>query len=441
MDAAPAAPVGDIIGIAICLCFSAFFSGTETALTALSASRTQQLLDQGDRWNRVLRIWLEHSNRTLTTLLVGNNLVNILGSVLSGRIAHYYLNSYADAAAVAVMTLLVLMLGEVTPKTYAKHNPERVAIPAMHLVRFFIIIFYPVAWAMAKFGAALVRLTGGKTSTEGPPVTEGEIQYMIELGQREGVFEEEARGTLLKSALEFSEIIVKEVMIPRTEAHFLQVDTTIDEALSQVTEWGHSRVPVYGLNRDEVVGILYVKDLLQVTCARPLPREATIERHIRRKLLLVPETQRISETLRRMRRDRMHLGIVLDEFGGTSGLVTIEDIVEEIVGEIRDEFDREEEPLRRLAEDHFSVDASMSIFDLGDEIGVAFPDDGDYESVGGFLTAQLGRVPEEGAQLHFRGLLMRVVQADERHVIRVEVERSQLPTPLDEDGALPSDPE
>jgi len=435
MDAAPAAPVGDIIGIALCIVLSAFFSGTETALTALSASRTQQLLDQGDRWNRVLRIWLEHSNRTLTTLLVGNNLVNILGSVLAGRVAHFYLQSYADAAAVAAMTLLVLMLGEVTPKTYAKHNPERVAVPAMHLVRFFIILFYPLAWFMARLGSGMVRLVGGKTSAEGPPVTEGEIQYMIELGQREGVFQEEARGDLLKSALEFSEIIVKEVMIPRTEAHFLQVDTTLDEALAKVTEWGHSRVPVYGLNRDEVVGTLYVKDLLQVTCARPLPREATIEKHIRRKLLLVPETQRISETLRRMRRKRMHLGIVLDEFGGTSGLVTIEDIIEEIVGEIRDEFDREEEPLRQISEGRFVVDASMSIFDLGEELDVVFPDDGDYESVGGFLTAKLGRVPEEGAELRFGGLQLRVVEADERHVIRVEIDRVQLASEIREEEA------
>ena len=433
MTPPPDAPLGDIVGIIICLLFSAFFSGTETALTALSASRTQQLIDEDERWNRSLKVWLEHSNRTLTTLLVGNNLVNILGSILAGRIAHHYLDSYADAAAVAAMTLTVLVLGEVTPKTYAKHNPERVAVPAMRLVRFFIIIFFPVAWVLSRFGSAMVRLVGGKTANDGPPVTEGEIEYMIELGKKEGVFEEQGRGQLLQSALEFSETIAKEAMIPRTEAHFLQVDTALDEALSWVTKWGHSRVPIYAANRDEVVGVLYAKDLLQVTCGGQ-GVGVDLEDLIRPQLLLVPETQRISRTLRRMKRHRIHMGIVLDEFGGTSGLITIEDIIEELVGEIRDEFDHEEDPLRRVDDSTFTVDPRMSVFELGERLGVDFPDEGDYESLGGFITARLGRVPEQGAEVLFRDLRIVVVDADERRVIAVRIERSP------EDHAEGADP-
>ena len=184
MDGSPGAPIGDIVGVAICLLFSGFFSATETALTALSASRTQQLIDEDSRWNRVLRTWLDHPNQTLTTLLIGNNLVNILGSILAGRIAHHYLHDYADAVAVALMTLTVLILGEVTPKTYAKHNPERVAVPAMRLVRVFMFLFFPVAWLLVKFSGVTVRSFGGKAHAEGPPVTEGEIEYMIELGSK-----------------------------------------------------------------------------------------------------------------------------------------------------------------------------------------------------------------------------------------------------------------
>ena len=236
------------------------------------------------------------------------------------------------------------------------------------------------------------------------------------------MFEEKARGQLLQSALEFNETVAREVMIPRTEAHFLQVDTPLDEALKQITEWGHSRIPVYGVNRDQVVGVLYAKDLLQVTCTDQ-SSEGTLERHIRSKFLLVPETQRISETLRLMKRQRKHLGVVVDEFGGTAGLITIEDIIEELVGEIRDEFDREEEPLHRIDERRFKVDARMSISDLGERLDVDFPDDGSYESVGGFLTAELDRVPEQGAEIEYRGLKLKVLKADERRVIEVEIER------------------
>ena len=432
MDPPPDSPLSEFIVLAACLLFSAFFSGTETALTALSHSRTKQLIDEGDRFSPVLKAWLERPNRLLTTLLVGNNLVNILGSILAGRIAHYYLDSYADAVAVAAMTAVVLVFGEVTPKTYAKHNPERVAVPAMYLVRLFEYAFFPVAWSLARFGRGLVRVVGGNASSDGPSVTEGEIEYMIELGQKEGVFEEDARGELLTSALEFNEIIAKEIMIPRTQAHFLQVDTPLKEALEKAIAWGHSRIPVYGATLDQVEGVLYAKDLLQAAAAEPRKPRA-LNRVIRRSLLIVPETQHVSDTLREMQRRRLHLGVVVDEFGGTAGLITIEDIVEELVGEIRDEYDKEEEPLRQVDDDHYIVDAQMSIFDLGEELSVEFPDDGEYESVGGFVISQLGRVPEVGTTLEFAGLQFRVLAANDRRISRIRIERLPPPTQDDED--------
>jgi len=436
VDPPPEVPLPEFIGLAVCLLFSAFFSGTETALTALSHSRTKQLIDEGDRFSPVLRAWLDRPNRMLTTLLVGNNLVNILGSILAGRIAHAYLDSYADAVAVAAMTAVVLVFGEVTPKTYAKHNPERVAVPAMYLVRLFEYAFFPVAWSLARFGRGLVRVVGGNASTDGPSVTEGEIEYMIELGQKEGVFEEDARGELLSSALEFNEIIAKEIMIPRTKAHFLQVDTPLKEALEKAIAWGHSRIPVYGATLDQVEGVLYAKDLLQATRAEPRKPRA-LGRVIRRSLLIVPETQHVSDTLREMQRRRLHLGVVVDEFGGTAGIITIEDIIEELVGEIRDEYDKEEEPLRQVDDDHYVVDAQMSIFDLGEALSVEFPDDGEYESVGGFVISQLGKVPEVGTTLDFAGLQLRVLAASDRRISRLRVERLPPPT-QDDDDAEPS---
>ncbi len=414
--------MSEIIGLGVCLLFSGFFSGTETALTALSQSRCQQLIDEGDRWATVLKRWMAHPNRMLTTLLVGNNLVNILGSILAYRVADYFLDSYVDAMAVGAMTLIVLVFGEVTPKTYAKHNPERVAIPALHLLRIFELAFYPLAFVLARFGRFLVRWFGGKDAADGPTVTEGEIEYMIELGQKEGAFEEAAQGTLMASALEFKETIAKEVMIPRTAAHFLQMDTPVAQALEKVIAWGHSRVPVFGEDLDHVEGVLYAKDLLQMTAYAP-PSKHSLRRVVRRNLLFVPETQRISDTLGEMRARRLHLGVVVDEFGGTSGLITIEDILEELVGEIRDEYDREEEPLRQVGDGIWVANAQISIGDLGELLDVEFPDNGEYESLGGMIVNELGKVPEAGAEVVLEGLLMKVTAADERRVARVQIER------------------
>ena len=420
-------PLPEIIGLGICLVFSGFFSGTETALTALSQSRCQQVIDEGDRWAPVLKRWIAHPNRILTTLLVGNNLVNILGSILAYRVSAHFLEGtalikYVDPIAVAAMTLVVLVFGEVTPKTYAKHNPERVAIPAMYLVRLFEVAFFPLAIVLARFGRVLVRFFGGKDAAEGPSVTEGEIEYMIELGQKEGAFEEAAQGTLMASALEFKETIAKEVMIPRTHVHFLQMDTPVQQALEKVIAWGHSRVPVYGESLDHVVGVLYAKDLLQMTHFAPLSKQS-LRRVVRRSLLFVPETQRISDTLQEMRFRRLHLGIVVDEFGGTAGLVTIEDILEELVGEIRDEYDKEEEPLRQLDEGTWIANAQISLNDLGEMLGVEFPDNGEYESLGGLIVNELGKVPERGAEVQIEGLSMTVTAGDERRVTRVQIER------------------
>lgn len=415
-------PLGDIIVLGVCLLSSAFFSGTETALTALSDRRTRQLIDEGDRFSPVLQAWLDRPTRMITTLLVGNNLVNILGSVLAARIAHHFLDSYADAAAVGAMTLIVLVFGEVTPKTFAKHNPEKIAVPAMYLVRVFEVLFLPLGWGLAAFGKALVRLVGGKDRRDGPSVTEGDIEYMIELGAKEGVFEEETKGDLLHSAVEFGDVIAKEIMVPRTQVHFLKLDDTFEEAMARVVEWGHSRIPVYRETIDQVTGVLYAKDLLKVA-ARDPEKDPEVRHLIRRNLLFVPETQRVAETLREMRLRRQHLGIVLDEFGGTAGLITIEDILEELVGEIRDEYDQEEDQLRQLEEGQYVADAGISVFDMGEELGVEIPDDGEYETLGGFLTSALGRVPEVGAEHEHDSLRFRVVAANERRVRRVRIER------------------
>jgi CBS domain containing-hemolysin-like protein len=422
------------VGIVICVMFSACFSGTETALTALSERTTRQLIERRTWGSRFLQAWLDRPNRILATLLVGNTLVNIAASVLSVRVAFWFFGrvpngqAIADAAAVLGATLVLLIFGEVSPKIFAKHNAQRVAVPAMMFVRLIEVPLFPVAWSLSKLARVVVRAFGGDPSHSQPVVTEEEIEYMIELGAREKVFEETERGQLLEAALEFGDTIAKEVMIPRTESFAIDAATSIKDAVNDVIMKGHSRVPVYDESIDEVVGVLYAKDLLKAA-ASTCDLEAPVKPLVRSTVFFVPETQKIADTLKEMQRLRIHLGVVVDEFGGFSGIITLEDILEELVGEIHDEYDEAEELVHELDDGTFIVNAKISIFDLGDLLNVELPDDGDYQTLGGFVVSLAGRVPEVGSRVEWNGLDLEVVEADERRVEKVRITRQPAPTP------------
>ena len=432
MDQPPSSfPLWPCIGIGICVVLSALFSGTETTLTALSQRVARQLMERRGKSARVLQAWIDRPNRILSTLLVGNNLVNIAASVMAVRVSFWFFGrmsngqAIADAAAVIGTTLILLIFAEVTPKTYAKHNAAKIAIPAMWFVRFFELPLKPASWVLSKLGRLIVRLFGGKTSNNSPAVTEEDIEYMIELGAREQVFEETGRAQLLEAALEFGDVIAREVMIPRTEAFALDATTTVRVALDAVIHRGHSRVPVFDESIDKVIGTLYAKDLLKVVASKG-DLDKPVEPLLRHEVFFIPDTQKIADTLREMQRRRVHLGVVVDEFGGFAGVLTIEDIIEELVGEIRDEYDSEEEMIRQVDETSYVANALVSIRDLGDFLDVEFPDEHGYETLGGFVVAHAGRVPEVGARVDWEHLAMEVLLADERHVERVRITRDDV---------------
>jgi CBS domain containing-hemolysin-like protein len=417
------------LGILICTCLSALFSGTETALTSLSERSALQMMEAKGRSARLLKAWVDRPNRILSTLLVGNNLVNIAASVLSVDVALWALRGvgasahlYAEALAVVGTTALLLIFAEVSPKTFARQNAQRLAVPAMWFVRLVEYPLLPAAWAVTKLARLLLRVLGGGASTQDPVVTEEEIEYMIELGAREDVFEEKDRGELLEAALEFGDTLAREVLIPRTAAHALDEQTSVREALDSVISWGHSRVPVYSESIDHVVGVLYAKDLLKAAATRTSPDDS-IKKLARAPVYYVPESQKIASTLREMQRRRVHLGVVVDEFGGFAGIITIEDIIEELVGEIRDEYDREEELVRKVDDDTFIASAAVPIRDLEEVLDIEFPEEGDYDTLGGFLVVYTGRVPEVGSLVEWKGLSMEVTAADERHVEQVRITR------------------
>jgi putative hemolysin len=413
----------ELIGIAACLVASAFFSGSETALTQISPARAELLIDREPGRYGLLRVWIASRKRILATLLVGNNLVNILCSILGYRVAVSFLPGYAEAISVFGLTLVILVFSEITPKSFALHRAERVAVPLLRIVWIVDKLLLPLAWPLSRIPGLLF----GKKSEaeENPPVTEDEIEYHIRQGIDREVFEEKEQGELLRSVMEFPDIMVKEIMIPRTDIVGLDEGTSVLAAVEMVTGSGHSRVPVFEGSLDRITGLLYAKDLLGRIHSGEEAERMTVGQMKRGEPMFVPETQKINVLLADMRRRGMHMAAVVDEFGGTAGLVTMEDIIEEIVGEIRDEFDAEEEMLVPTGDGKWSVDARMSIYDLMDEVELELPDTGDYESVGGFVVAQFGRIPRKGRVIAVPGAELTVTEADARRVKRLELRKVQ----------------
>jgi len=429
-DAASFPGLGEVIGLLACLVASAFFSGAETTLTRISGSRAEHLIESEPGRFGILRLWVEGRKRILATLLVGNNLVNILASVLAYRLALGLLPSYAEAVSVFGLTLVVLVFAEITPKSLALQHAERFAVPVLRLVWVVEKILLPLAWPLSR----IPGLIGRADDDGGEVVTEDEIEFHIRRGVDREVFEEQEQGELLISAVEFSDILVKEVMVPRTDIVGVERGATAAEALERVVDSGHSRLPVYDGDLDHVVGLLYAKVLLPRVCSGGAPGEQTVTALIRDTTLFVPETQKISALLTDMRRLGLHMATVVDEFGGTAGLVTLEDIIEELVGEIRDEFDPDEPLIRESGEGRWLVDARLSLMDFEDATGIELPDTGDYESVGGFAVACHGRIPRKGEVIPAAGLELLVIDSDTRHVKRLEVRRLADPSDSGERG-------
>jgi len=423
---------------------SAATSASETALTALGDLRARQLVDSGGRRARLLRVWVEHPERVLSAVLVTNTLLNIGGGVLAAEIATGVASTYALSAATAlgvataVATVLMLFAGEVVPKTIAKRHPVQITMALIPFVSALSWTLWPVSIGLVRATHGLMRLFGGGKVAPGPAVTSAEIEYIIEMGTREGVLDE-VKEELLNSVLEFADRVVKEVMVPRTGMVAIDRDATREEIVRVVTENPYSRMPVYEGSVDNIVGILMVRDIvLELTRgAGPFPWERMLK-----PAFFVPEQMKVSRLLKDMQRRKTHLAVVVDEFGGTSGVVTLEDVLEEIVGEIQDEGDAEAAPVKSVGTGIWLADATVPLRELeeyldketGVEPGAAsavrFPDEGDYETLGGFVTATAGRVPPVGAHVDRDGFRFTVRAADERRVTRVEIARTQ-PEPVE----------
>lgn len=415
--------LAEALGIIVCLVASAFFSGSETALTSLSRAQAQKLYEQEQMTS--LKLWLDKPIQVLTAILIGNNIFNITASALATDLADRLLSgtaasNWAIPAAVGVMTFLLLTFGEITPKAIAKKMYKSWVGRSMTLLRFPIFIFRIPTLFFTAMTRVIMRALGNDPNKATPFVTAEEIEYMIDLGSREGTFTGDSER-MLRSVFEFKDTIVKEIMIPRTEMISLNTTMELQEIVDVFNECGHSRIPVYEDGIDNIVGIFYAKDLLELFFRDPTA-EFDIN-NLLRKPIFVPGSKHVSDLLNEFQGQRIHMAIVVDEFGGTDGLVTLEDIVEEFFGEIQDEYDAEPDQLTSISETVFEANGKFPIYEIEQRFNIKLPDDDNYETLGGMLMSSCGAVPEVGYEMVWEHLTFTVLEADETHVISAKIEQ------------------
>jgi putative hemolysin len=407
------------ISLVIFLVLSAIFSGSETALTALSKIKVKNLQEKLGEKGEILSLWLKYPDRLLTTILVGNNFVNIAASAIATSIAISYGHQMAVALAAGIMTFVILVFGEIVPKTFARSNSEKIAPKAIRFLNLLSFILAPVVKFLSWISGGIINLVGGKSTTPRHVLDFQDIKLLISAGEREGIIEEEKKE-MIEGIFESSTTKVSEIMTPRIDMFTIETGTPIQEALKLIREKGYSRVPVFEENMDNIVGVLYAKDFLKI-----LAEEETKKIKLKdliREPLFTPESKKLDDLLKDFRKEKTHIAIVVDEYGGTAGLVTIEDVLEEIVGEIEDEFDRDGVLWKKEGPRIFLLDAKIEIDKANEELNLGIPED-DFETVGGFVIDLLGKLPKKGKVFTYKNKKIEVVDADERRIktLRIEI--------------------
>jgi putative hemolysin len=426
----------EIIFIAVLIVLNGFFAASEIALISARRSRVQQLASDGDpRAKRVVGIQ-QDPDRFLATVQVGVTFVGTLASAVGGVAAVHalspmiggiplpFLPAMAEPLALVIVvvgiTYASLILGELVPKTLALRHAVSLALLVSGPLDSLARAASPLVRLLTASNRFVLRLLGQKGVTERAFISEEEVKHMVQEGREQGVFDQ-TEQELIHSVFEFTESSVKDVMIPRPRIQAIDVETPIDQVLAHIVETGKSRYPVYRNTLDEVLGILYDKDLFRLLAEK----KPIVLAQVVRPAFFTPETTRVSRLLKSMQRRRMPMALVVDEYGGVEGLVTIEDLIEEIVGEIEDETDREDLAVRRLRDGSYIVDASISIHDLADQHHLVFPESTEYETLAGFLITQLQRMPRGGEIVTYEDWRLTIVDMDGRRIARVKIEPRQ----------------
>ena len=413
-----------VLLLLLSLVMSAFFSGSEVALFSLDKKQISNLKEQSSVLGNYIVNLLENPRRLLVTILLGNTIFNVLATILSVSIALQFAEKYSYSKELVItvqivtLTIFILIIGEITPKLFASKTPvsfsKLVALP----LYWTSVLIYPIAKILTdsiKFLVSKLKIDKSKTA-----LRTSEIADLADIGKEHGSLEEDEHE-LIHGLVDFKSLVTREVMTPRVDIISIPLESSFDEVIKIITDSGHSRIPIYNDSLDNIEGILYAKDILTFLGNKDSEKNFSLK-NISRESMFVPETKLISELLKEFQEKNMHVGIVVDEYGGTAGLVSLEDILEEIVGEIQDEHDDEEKEIIKINENKFILLGKVDIDELNELLDSNFQnEDDDYDTIGGFIFHQAGSIPEKGYNFDFNGYNFNVVEIDNNRISKVMV--------------------
>jgi putative hemolysin len=416
------ADIALLVAVVIFISLSGFLAMAETGLTRTSRVKVMALAEQRRRGAGVLLKLVEHPERTINPVLFLLLLCNLVAATLVGVVAGHLFGGLGVAVATIFEVVVIFIFAEAAPKTWAVQHAERAALISAPVVAT-LVEFPPLRWFTRGLIAISNFFTPGKGIKQGPYVSEQELLAMADAALQDDVIEREER-TLIHSIIDFGDTVVREVMVPRPDMVVVESTARITDVVEIAITAGFSRIPVYGLGIDDIVGVAFIKDLVRAEREGKSEDEVST---IMREAHFVPETKRVSELMREMQSRKFHQAIVVDEYGGTSGLVTLEDLIEELVGEIEDEYDMEEPPVEEFPNGDVRVTARMAIDEVNELVGADLPE-GDWDTVGGLVYSLLGHVPTEGEGVDCDGHRLIAERVQGRRIGRVRIAKAAAPT-------------
>jgi len=443
MDADPAAIIVKLLILFVLILINAFFAMSEIAIISLNDSKIEKMAGEGNKKAKQVLKLTKDSSSFLSTIQIGVTLAGFLTSatasqsfavMLAEKLANTAVINYIPKSIItAVSTLLItiimsyfsLVLGELAPKKIAMHKPEKVSFAAVPVLLFVNRVFKPFVKLLSASTNGVVRLFGIDPNADEEVVTEEEIRMMVDVGQEKGVIED-SQKEMINNIFEFDDMDVADIMTHRTDIDCVDIEDGLADVIKLSIEYGHSRIPIYKDDPDNIIGIVYIKDLLKYVGTN-LPKTKTIKDFMR-EAYYVPQTKICSELLNEMLEKRLQIAVVVDEYGGTAGIVTLEDIIESIVGNIQDEYDNEDEEISQINENTFTIDGVTDIEEVEEQLNIKLPE-GDYDTLGGFIISLLGYLPSGEVQdvAEYKNIKFTVLNVEERRIGKVRVEITPLP--------------
>lgn len=410
-----------LIGVVIvCIILSAFFSSCEIAYSSVSRIRLKKEAEEGNKKAEAALKIIDNYSQTLSTILIGNNLVNILissvGTIILTRLMTNYDEDIISITSILLFTIILLIFGEILPKAFANKNSHFLALFYTRIYNFFRIVFFPITWVVNKMLGRVLRKF--KHKDDEPTATDEELITITEELEEEGIIDEDD-AELIKSAIDFIDVVAQEIMIPRVDVYAIDIDDPLRESIQDEEIYRYSRVPVYEDTIDNIIGILQTSDMMKLI----LNNQEVDIRSLLREPLYVHKTKPISAILTEMKNEHNHIAIVVDEFGGVMGILTMEDIIEELIGDVFDELDEVVLDYHQISETEYQVDGDMNIYDFLELIEY---DDRDFESeyttVGGWCTDMLQKFPETGETFDFANITVTILDVDKMRVGNIKVD-------------------